>query len=201
MSSTQQTKYTQFYNTYVRKLEDEVKRNETLLGLLQEKGSLEAKTHILKSLEIAKAKLETCHTIDVHARQEMDKEAKVVKVKTSTTKESRRPQLRSDSKKHAATNGIDLLIQASLEPSTESQASSCSSIKRRSDGVVFKVKQRVSFVDPTSGFYVDGVVKSIRGPHLVEVGYWKSRWASEKYNQVVPVDKLLGIVPIKKFVK
>jgi hypothetical protein len=69
----------------------------------------------------------------------------------------------------------------------------CQRVTRSSDGAEFKVKQRVSFVDPKSKMYVDGYVAGIRGASRVEVGYRDSAWSDAKYNQVVSLDALLCV--------
>lgn len=43
-----------------------------------------------------------------------------------------------------------------------------------------QVDQRVSFIDPQSGMYTDGVVVAIHGPKKMEVGYWRSSWSDPK---------------------
>lgn len=202
MSSSQSSAYTDFYKAYAWKLEDEVKRHENLLELLQQQGNLALGAQIKQSMEIAKAKLETCNTVNMHAQKALDKaivhDNRGARKRASRGSRAKKKVVKNEHPKSrlargdssgSPTNGIDLLIQASLEPHAGQQHSS---VTRGSDGVVFQVQQRVSFVDPKSGFYVDGVVVSIRGPHLVEVGYWGSSWSRSKYNQVVPIDKVLS---------
>jgi len=43
-----------------------------------------------------------------------------------------------------------------------------------------QVNQRVSFIDPQSGIYTDGVVIGIHGPKKIEVGYWRSSWSDPR---------------------
>jgi hypothetical protein len=43
-----------------------------------------------------------------------------------------------------------------------------------------QVDQRVSFIDPQSGIYTDGIVIGIHGPKEIEVGYWRSSWSDTK---------------------
>ncbi len=56
-----------------------------------------------------------------------------------------------------------------------------------------QVDQRVSFVDPQSGIYTDGVVVAVHGPQEIEVGYWRSSWSDPKYNRLVRPDQLLRL--------
>lgn len=43
-----------------------------------------------------------------------------------------------------------------------------------------QVGQRVSFIDPQSGIYTDGVVVCFHGNDQVEVGYHRSGWSDPK---------------------
>ena len=43
-----------------------------------------------------------------------------------------------------------------------------------------QVDERVSFIDPQSGIYTDGIVVAFPGPKKVEVGYWRSSWSDPK---------------------
>lgn len=255
MQSSQINAYKEFYRTYVWKLEDEVKRHANLVALLEQQDRPSGKEHIMKGLEIAKARLETCETIDLHARREIERVeayAREVEMRMAAATESGAaanpnaeifhknaakqappdnasctvlpqtqddpPAKKSRTKRLAVvaegaeprhtrrntkiatktpTNGIDLLLAADAYDALVPPGEQRTSVTRASDGVVFEVQQRVSFLDPKSRFYVDGVVAAILGPHHVEVGYWGSRWSDSEYNHVVHIDTLLRISRIK----
>lgn len=191
MASFPRNKYTEFYNAYLWTLEDEVKRHENLAKLLEQQGSTETRDQILLRAEVARARLDTCKTMHRHAVEEMERiQAYAVDIEQRLICSSLM-SLSSTS----ATDFEGSLTSTIQRKTANVPASSSSMVTRKmasrdSTGLKVKVNDRVTFLDPKSGFYVDGVVVSIRSAQLVEVGYYGSRWSHPKYNQIVPVDSV-----------
>jgi hypothetical protein len=223
-----------FYATFARELQSSIQRHANLVQLLDQQRNAHGNEHLIKSMEIAQARLEMCDTLNRRACEEMDRLHALIRElenqvppATETTPDTVRPgtgiqvhdttvaqghvlgerghdehvgqgQRHTRRSAKSTMDAIDLLLAAHEHGARVPSADSRASITRVSDGAVFEVRQRVSFVDPRSKFYVDGVVVAIRGQNLVEVGYWGTPWSATKYNHVVPVDTLLCIGRAKR---